>query len=64
MEDEIYIPELIERLKSGREILVINRTTGEEIPCKYNLTPKQVSVLLAGGLLRWIKNKQKVEVQA
>jgi aconitate hydratase len=64
IEDEIYIPELIERLKSGREILVINRTTGEEIPCKYNLTPKQVSVLLAGGLLRWIKNKQKVEVQA
>jgi len=64
MEDEIYIPELIERLKSGREILVINRTTGGEIPCKYNLTPKQVSVLLAGGLLRWIKNKQKVEVQA
>ncbi|SNZ13633.1 aconitate hydratase [Hydrogenobacter hydrogenophilus] len=63
MGDEIYIPELIERLKSGKEVLVINKTTGEEIPCRYNLTPKQVSVLLAGGLLRWIKNKQKVEVQ-
>lgn len=63
IEDEIHIPELIERLKSGREILVINRTTGEEVFCRYNLTPKQVSVLLAGGLLRWIKNKQKVEVQ-
>ncbi|MGC8852784.1 MAG: aconitate hydratase, partial [Hydrogenobacter sp.] len=63
MGDEIYIPELIERLKSGKEIVVINKTTGEEIPCKYNLTPKQISVLLAGGLLRWIKNKQKVEVQ-
>ncbi len=63
MGDEIYIPELIERLKSGKEIVVINKTTGEEIPCKYNLTPKQISVLLAGGLLRWIKNKQKAEVQ-
>ncbi|MEN3028563.1 MAG: aconitate hydratase [Aquificaceae bacterium] len=60
--DELEIPELLERLKEGREVVVINRATGEEVPCRYNLTPKQVSVLLAGGLLNWIKRKQKVEV--
>ncbi len=60
--DEIEIPELIEKLKAGKEVVVINKTTGEEILCKYNLTPKQISVLLAGGLLNWIKSKQKVEV--
>ncbi|WP_340689924.1 aconitate hydratase [Hydrogenobacter thermophilus] len=60
--DEVHIPELIDRLKGGKEILVINKTTKEEIACKYSLTPKQVSVLLSGGLLRWIKNKQKVSV--
>ncbi len=60
--DEIEIPEVIERLRAGKEIVVINKTTQEEIPCKYNLTPKQISVLLAGGLLNWIKRKQKVEV--
>ncbi|MFN3264903.1 MAG: aconitase family protein, partial [Aquificaceae bacterium] len=60
--DEIEIPEIAERLRAGKEVLVINRATGEEIVCRYNLTPKQVSVLLAGGLLNWIKNKQKVEV--
>jgi len=62
LSDEIEIPDIIERLKAGKEIVVINKTTGEEIVCKYNLTPKQVSVLFAGGLLNWIKKKQKVEV--
>ncbi|MEZ0361631.1 MAG: aconitate hydratase [Hydrogenobacter sp.] len=60
--DEVYLPELIERLQTGKEIVVINKTTQEEIVCRYNLTPKQISVLLAGGLLRWIKNKQEVGV--
>jgi aconitate hydratase len=60
--DEILIPELESRLKEGKEIVVINKTTGEEIVCTYNLTPKQVSVLLKGGLLNWIKNKQGVKV--
>ncbi|MFN7064854.1 MAG: aconitate hydratase [Aquificaceae bacterium] len=62
LDDEIELPEVIERLKAGREIVVINRTTGEEIVCKYNLTPKQIFLLLAGGLLNWIKKKQRVEV--
>jgi aconitase (EC 4.2.1.3) len=60
--DEILIPELESRLKEGKGIVVINKTTGEEIACTYNLTPKQVSVLLKGGLLNWIKSKQGVKV--
>ncbi len=60
--DELLIPELESRLKAGKEITVINKTTGEEVICTYNLTPKQVSVLLKGGLLNWIKNKQGVKV--
>ncbi|QID32612.1 aconitate hydratase [Pampinifervens florentissimum] len=60
--DEIEIPELTQRLQAGQEVVVINKTTGEQVVCKYNLSPKQVSVLLAGGLLNWIKKKQKVEV--
>jgi len=60
--DEILIPELKERLKEGKEIVVINKTTGEEVLCTYNLTQKQISVLLKGGLLNWIKSKQGVKV--
>jgi aconitate hydratase len=59
--DELLIPELKNRLREGKEIVVINKTTGEEIVCTYNLTPKQVSVLLKGGLLNWIKSKQGVK---
>ncbi|RMH07481.1 MAG: aconitate hydratase, partial [Aquificota bacterium] len=61
--DQIEVPDLINRLKEGKEVVVINKTTGEEVVCKYNLTPKQVSVLMAGGLLNWVKNKQRQEVQ-
>ncbi len=60
--DEILIPELESRLQEGKEIVVINKTTGEEVLCTYNLTPKQVSVLIKGGLLNWIKSKQGVKV--
>ncbi len=56
--DEIEIPDLEEKLKAGENVIVKNVSTGEEVECKYNLTPKQISVLIAGGLLNWIKNKQ------
>lgn len=59
--DELLIPDLKNRLQEGKEIVVINKTTGEEFVCTYNLTPKQVSVLLKGGLLNWIKSKQGVK---
>jgi aconitate hydratase len=61
MGDELLIPDLKNRLQEGKEIVVINKTTGEEIVCTYNLTPKQISVLLKGGLLNWIKSKQGVK---
>ncbi|NPB06892.1 MAG: aconitate hydratase [Aquificae bacterium] len=56
--DEIEIPDLIERIKRGEDVLVINKTTGEEVLCTYNLTPVQKEILLAGGRLNYIKNKQ------
>ncbi|WP_461832495.1 aconitate hydratase [Aquifex sp.] len=62
--DEIEIPDLIDRLKKGEDIVVINKTTGEEIICTYNLTPVQKEILIAGGRLNYIKNKQKREVNA
>ncbi len=62
--DEIEIPDLIERLKKGEDIVVINKTTGEEIVCTYNLTPIQKEILIVGGRLNYIKNKQKKKATA
>jgi len=56
--DEIRIDNVIEALKEGRDIVVKNMTTGEEIRLTYNLAPRQRDILLAGGLLNWIKSRQ------
>lgn len=57
--DELIISDLREALQEGREVKVLNKTTGEEILCRYNLTPYQIEVLLGGGRLNYIKNKQR-----
>ncbi len=56
--DELRIDNVIEALKEGRDIIIRNITTGEEIRLTYNLAPRQREILLAGGLLNWIKSRQ------
>ncbi len=56
--DELRIDNVIEALKEGKDIIVKNMTTGEEIRLTYNLAPRQREILLAGGLLNWIKSRQ------
>ncbi len=56
--DELRIDNVIEALKEERDIIVKNMTTGEEIRLTYNLAPRQREILLAGGLLNWIKSRQ------
>jgi len=57
--EKILIPDLRNALEEGREVKVVKEETGEEIICTYNLTPYQVEVLLGGGRLNYIKNKQR-----
>ena len=57
--EKLIIPDLRTSLEEGREVKVIKEDTGEEIICTYNLTPYQVEVLLGGGRLNYIKNKQR-----
>jgi len=62
--DELEIPELVGRLREGREVVVLNRTTGEEIVCRFNLTPYQIEVLLDGGRLNYIRKKHSQKVRS
>jgi len=59
----VEIPDLVSRIREGKEVVVLNRTTGEEILCGYNLTPYQREVLLGGGRLNYIKSKQSRRVR-
>ncbi|HID08422.1 MAG TPA: aconitate hydratase [Armatimonadetes bacterium] len=53
--DELELPEIAQRLREHQPILVRNRTKGIEFMVAYSLTPRQVEILLAGGLLNWVK---------
>jgi len=59
LNDEIEILDIRKSIEENRSVKVRNLTTGEEIEVTYNLTPKQKEVLLGGGLLRYIKSKNR-----
>jgi len=53
--DELEIREVRARLADGRPIEVVNLTQGLAFEVTCDLTPRQVKVALAGGLLNYIK---------
>lgn len=42
-------------LRAGREVRVEDRTTGQTFLALHDLSPRQVDVLLLGGLIPWIR---------
>ncbi|MEM3183514.1 MAG: aconitate hydratase [Nitrososphaerota archaeon] len=55
--DELEIPKLAEAVRKGEQIKIINKTKGMEFVTTYSLIERQKEVLLAGGLLPYIKGK-------
>jgi aconitate hydratase len=56
--DVIEIADLRRQLESGSEITVKNATRGFEFRARHNLTPRQVKILLSGGLLNFLRPTQ------
>ncbi|MBQ4086724.1 MAG: aconitate hydratase [Clostridia bacterium] len=50
---------LIEAVKSGSDIVLTNKTTGETIPCKCELSDRAKDIILAGGLLDFTRESLK-----
>jgi aconitate hydratase len=42
-------------LTEGRELTLVNVTKGREFAVRHNLSPRQVEVILAGGLLNYFR---------
>jgi aconitase (EC 4.2.1.3) len=59
LNDEIEILDIRKSIEENKPVKVRNLTTGEEIEVTYSLTPKQKEILLGGGLLRYIKSKNR-----
>jgi aconitate hydratase len=54
-DDQLEIEGVREGLAAGRSLTVKNVTQGFEFPTKHNLSERQRAVLLAGGLLNYVR---------
>jgi aconitate hydratase len=57
--DEIEMSNIKESLQSGKPFIVKNKTKNIEFNVTYDLSDRQIRVLLAGGTLAFMKNKSK-----
>jgi len=54
--DEIEFPSLAKEVKESSEITFINGKTGKTYKALHNLTERQKGIILAGGLLNYVKS--------
>lgn len=52
--DVIVLSNLRETIKNSKDLTVKVRGTDKEIPVRHDLSPRQVDVLLEGGLINWV----------
>jgi aconitate hydratase len=55
--DELEIEGVREALAAGRFLKIRNVTHGFEFPVKYNLSERQRKIILAGGLLNFVRSQ-------
>ncbi|MDR5696060.1 MAG: aconitate hydratase [Armatimonadota bacterium] len=55
--EEWEIPEVRRRLMAGEPLVLRNVATGKEIPVQHQLTPRQIEMVLDGGLLAHIRRR-------
>jgi len=57
LEDELEIENIHTALKQGPIITMKNKTCGWEFEVRHDLTPRQVEIILAGGMLNTMRNE-------
>ena len=55
--DEIQIPNIRKVISKNEQLIVKNLTKGKDFEVNYELSERQRNILLAGGMLSYIKNK-------
>jgi aconitate hydratase len=55
--DEIQIPNIRKVISKNEPLIVKNLTTRKDFEVNYELSERQRNILLAGGMLSYIKNK-------
>lgn len=55
-DDELEIPNVREAIQKSNMVTVRNLTKGTEFTVRHDMTPRQVEIMLEGGLLNWVKS--------
>lgn len=56
--DVLEIPNVRQAIRDGNQIMVRNISQGYEFTARHDLTPRQVEIALAGGLLNQVRSSQ------
>jgi aconitate hydratase len=57
-DDEIEIPNVRQALQSSQPtVTVVNKRSGAQLPARHDLTQRQIEIMLAGGMLNYIRGK-------
>lgn len=59
--DTLRIADVHERLRDGVEMMIESVSRGETIKARHELSARQIDVLLAGGLINWVKQRQHTQ---
>ncbi len=54
-DDELSLPNIKECIENDSDIVILNNTTGKEIPVLCELTQRTKDIIIAGGLLNYTK---------
>lgn len=57
--DQLKMENLLEQIAEGNILILQNTTKNQEIKLQYDLSPREVEIVLAGGLLNYVKQSQK-----
>lgn len=57
--DELKLPNILQEIKAGSDITVINESTGYTFRAVLDISERASEILAAGGLLNFTKNKNK-----
>lgn len=60
--DRLEIHDVVGALRENRNLIIRNRTNGTSIEVTYDLTPRQQEVILAGGLLNYMRRQRRKKV--
>jgi aconitate hydratase len=55
--DDLELTGLADALKKGQPVTVRNVSKGREFKAAHTLTPRQADIVLAGGLLNWVRKQ-------